>query len=247
MMYRTKGVSLSAVSVVAAFVFAVAVFCVPQAAQAAPIKGSFKSVDMDGGTFLTGRYSEGYSGDPQGIGNGAHSGSWNGIALYTEWELKDLLIDDATVHVDNRPNGTVIVEQGFDTTSGKLILKTGGPWDGGDGDYTVNLDFYSQTITMLYVGDTMVFSSSVVTFTGDVAGFTDYRLEGQACGALTGMDVNPAAGGLPADFPDWIPGAATTGDWGEVGLIQFHIIPEPATLLLIGVGFGGMWLARRPR
>jgi len=248
MISRMPGVSHGAVSAVTLLALAAVMCSGPESVQAAPIKDTFKSDDMDGGTFLTGRYSEGFAGNPGGVGNGAHAGSWDGTTLYSHWELSGPVIDTVTELADHRVSGdgTVVVQRSFDVSGAALTLKDGGPWDGGDGtaDYTVNLDFYEQTVTMLYVGGTMVFSSSVESLTGDFAGFADYRLVGQACGAYVGQGPS-----LPDedDWPSWIPTSATSGSWGEVGLIQFRITPEPASLALIGAGLGGLGLTRRRR
>ena len=219
---------------------------VPEA-RAAPVVSIFKSDDMDVDPwreFLTGRYSEGFSGNPIGIGNGAHAGSWDGANLYTEWELSGPIVLPTPTIVDNRVggDGTVIALRDFDVSAATLTLKAGGPWDGGDGDYTVNLDFYEQQVTALYAGGAMVFAESTESFTGDFVGHAGYRLVGMASGALVGQGAP-----LPADFPSWIPGGSVAGSWGEVGLVEFQITPEPASLLIVGAGLGGLWLVRRRR
>jgi len=217
-------------------------------AAAAPVINVFKSDDMDVDPlleFLTGRYSEGFTGDPFGIGNGAHAASWDGANLGAQWELAGPLVLATPTIIDNRVGGTgdVIALRNFDVSAATLVLKSGGPWTGaGDGDYTVDLDFYTQQITAHYESGTMIFAHSTESFTGDVQTFANYRLAGMANGALVGQGAP-----LPANFPSWIPGSATTGSWGEVGLIEFQITPEPASLALIGTGLGALVLARRRR
>ncbi len=218
-------------------------------AEAAPVLNVFKSDDMDvdpSREFLTGRYSEGFAGSLDGTGNGAHAGSWDeGTAtLFSEWELSGPII--TTVDITNNVvggNGTVIALRDFDVSAATLVLKAGGPWTGaGDGDYTVNLDFYQQQVTALYEDGVRAFAESTESFTGDVVGYPGYRLVGMASGALVGEGAP-----LPPNYPSWVPGSATSGSWGKVGLIQFQITPEPASILLIGTGLGALWLARRRR
>jgi len=238
-------VRVCATSVVA-LLFVLGAWATPRAV-AAPVVNVFKSDDMDVNPlleFLTGRYSEGFSGNPLGIGNGAHAGSWDGVNLYTEWELSGPIVLPTPTIIDNRVggSGTVIALRSFDVSAATLVLKAGGPWDGGDGDYTINLDFYEQQVTALYENGTMVFAESTESFTGDFVGHVGYRLAGMASGALVGQGAP-----LPANFPSWVPGGSVTGSWGEVGLIQFQITPEPASLLLVGAGLGGLWLTRRRR
>jgi len=111
----------------------------------------------------------------------------------------------------------------------------------------VDLDYYVQTVTGMFLNNAMVFASSIESFTGDVLGHAGYRLVGQANGAFVGQDVDPTPGGLPVDFPSWIPAGTPVGSWGEVGLVRFQITPEPATLLLLAMGMGGLLGLRRKR
>jgi len=216
---------------------------------AAPVLGIFESDDLQGGTFLTGLWSEGYvGGNPDGVGNGAHAGSWdsNTNTLYTQWELSGPTLATSTM-TDLRTggNGLVIFQRTFDTTNAFLTLKAGQAWDGGDGDYTVDLDFYAQTVQILYQNNVPVFAESTEAYTGDFVGFAPYRLTGQASGALEGQGVSLPA--PPPTYPAWEPGGVPSGGWGDVAQIQFLITPEPATLGLMGAGLAIGYVCRRRR
>ena len=247
MVYPARGKFLGIFLAAALFACGVLLFGSADAARAAPVLGIFKSDDLQGGTFLTGLWSEGYvGGNPNGVGNGAHAGSWDPTTdtLYTHWELSGPTLLSSTM-TDNRTggNGLIIFQRSFSTANAFLYLKAGQLWDGGDGDYTVDLDFYAQTVTILYQNNVPIFAGSTEAYTGDFVGFAGYRAAGEASGALEGQGVSLPA--PPPTYPSWIPGAP--GAWGDVAQIQFLITPEPATLLLIGAGLAGLWVGRRRR
>jgi len=217
-------------------------------AAAAPVTGLFLSDDLDGGVFLTGRWTEGYVvGDPLGLGNGLHAGSWDAATatLFTDWELTGPRL--AAVQVDDyrtpAGDGVVVTTRDFDPSAAVLILKDRPWWTApGDGDYTVALDRYTQTITALYQGGTPRFVHSSETFGGRFLGHPGYTLLGQMNWARVGEGAAP-----PADYPAWEPAGAPSGAWGDVGQARLSIVPEPGALALLGGGLATWLVAGRKR
>jgi hypothetical protein len=223
------------------------VFAVAATAAAVPIAGTYLSDDLDGGTFLTGRASEGYfAGPPDGneVGNGMNAASWDGSTLGGQWEITDSSVAvSQLVYSSGGFIETVVLQRVFDVTASTLWLHEG-PWtEAGDGSYEVDLDFYEQTITTLWEGSQMLYGSSVESFAGTVVG-TGQEVTAKATGAYRDQGLS-----LPsADWPAWQPGAAVAGSWSEVGMIRMDIqpIPEPATMALLAAG-GTALLRRRNR
>jgi hypothetical protein len=99
--------------------------------SASPMLGIYKSSDIDGGVFLPGRWTEGYVGNnPNAVGNGAHAGSWNGAALYTQWELAGPTVA-ATVPISDVISGDVRTQaflRTFNTVGAAFTLQPGLWW-----------------------------------------------------------------------------------------------------------------------
>jgi hypothetical protein len=213
---------------------------------AAPILDLYRSDDLDGGVFLTGRWTEGFAtGDPQGPGNGLHAGSWEAGAslLDSDWTLDGPVLASVTVTDLRSPSGDGVLIYGrtFDTAGATMVLAGGMPWTGpGDGAYTVALDAYVQVVTELYQAGARVFVRSSQSFAGAFEGHAGYRLAGQANWALVGDGV-----AAPAGYPAWRPAGTVTGSWGDVGQVRLEITPEPATLALTIVGLGATGWGRR--
>jgi len=230
-------------------IFSLMALFVGSSAVAAPIDGIYLSQDITGGQagFLTGRWSEGFVlNDPNHVGNGAHAASWNGANLASQWELSGPTLSTSTLLFSNLVNGTgtQVYERVFNTSGATVTLQPTAWWSGsGDGTYTVNLDSYSQNVTIMYRKNQPLFANSVESFHGMFANFTNYTLTGQASGVL----VNVGAGQPPAGFPSWIPGSAMSGSWGDTGFIQLAIAPEPATMILLALGAVATAAAHRRR
>ena len=228
----------------------VALLVCVSAAVAAPVAGIYTSDDIPGGVALTGRWSEGYvANNPDGVGNGAHGGSWDGFALYTQWELAGPTLTSSTLLADNRVGGTgtVVYGRAFDISAATLTLTNQTWWSGNpaDPDYVIDLDFYAQTVTVMFVGGAPLFANSLESLHGLFRDYPAYSVTGQSSGVL----VNYGATLPLAGYPDWIrdgaAGGILNGAWGEVALLQLRIAPEPASLVLLGAGAALLALRRR--
>jgi len=211
----------------------------------APILGDYRSVEL-GGSVLMGRWSEGFvNGNPDGVGNGAHAASWDGANLGNQWELTGATLATTTVLSGDpmAPDGVFIVKRDLDVTSAQLILKSDGgtaPWWGGGGDYAFDLDYYFQTLTVTMAGGLVANATSTEVFEG---AYGTHRVRyGHTVGIYEGAGLL-----LPPNYPAFeaaLPGLIG-GAWGTVEGSRFTIIPEPATLALVGIGLAVMGLRRR--
>ena len=182
----------------------------------APVQGIYRSFDMPGGTFNTGRFTESWVGagaDGQ-IGNTVNAQSWDGLALGLEWKLWCPSIQTPPVLVaDTRDgNGTGEVTWRTVYSGGHFFLGAVGPW--GDEDYNGDLANFIVTATYQFVfGNLLGIRSNVVSW-GQIDGYTDcmeYTINNAAFFGST--DMMP----LPANYPPFLDEYCSTGVWARGG------------------------------
>jgi len=221
-------------------------------AVAGPLPGYYDSECI--GQVIEGRWSESYVNDVPGyIGNTVHAASWNGVALGTQWELVDAAIAADPVMVgntvDGSGNGTVTWYTVYG--GGVLTLTDQGDWwnplDLGD-HYTVTVTSYTHTTQVRYSGGVPVEQSTIVEMSGTFDGYyPPYEVSFLVAQALQIDEGDLAAfqayQAVHGDFPQWLPVCEDYGQWGVAQLIQMQIVPEPATMGLLGIGLGTLMLS----
>jgi hypothetical protein len=207
------------------------VLAVASAAAGPPVPGTYKSIDLPGGTILLGHASESWPATGAGgqIGNTQHGASWDGTTLATQWEVSCPAICVAPVMILNTVNGSgdgqVIYQTGY--CGGTITLNgTGEAWDGGDAVYTATIQSYTDITTFQYQGGNITGSVTNINVQASIDGYDDcveFAI-GNAAG-IASTDYLP----FPADYPCLLdPGTCTCGrtrgGWGDATGITMNIV-----------------------
>jgi len=193
-----------------------------------PAAGVYLSMDMPGGTVLTGLFSESWVAGPGNIGNTVSSASWDGAVLGTQWKLWCPAINAAPTLVADTRDGNGTGEVTYRTTygGGLFWLSKTGPWGDNTVDYPGTLDSFIATATYQFVFGQLLGIRSNITTIGQ---FDDY-------GDCMQYTINNAAflgdstqGPLPAEYPPFIDSSCATGTmsiggWGHAHDLAIRIL-----------------------
>ena len=213
-------------------------------ALASPINGIYQSVEF-GGAVMDGRWSEGWVGGIEGnVGNTIHAMSFDGTALGTMWGIAGPAISSPPTIISQVTHfGHTDTTYETIYSGGELTLRASGPWnDPGDGDYVVDITSYGHVTTRttsLATGYSTFLTE--ISLSGFYRDFPDYSVT-----FLVAIAAPLGQGAVaPALYPSLLPPDVPFGAWGVVQKITMESLPEPASLVLLGLG--SLSLIRRRR
>lgn len=165
---------------------------------------------------LAGRWSESsLTGSPGQPGNLLHAGSWDGAALYTQWEITDAAIENAQItenNVDPWGKGERIIVTNY---TGGTINVDAALW-GDAGMVSADIVYNRHVTHQQFLAGNIVGSYTDVRIHARVN--DDLGITATARAVLTGE-----GSALPADYPAFL-GGGTEGLWGEITEIRFTTV-----------------------
>jgi len=198
--------------------------------------------------------SESYAGGgPLDEGDVVNVASWDGLALGGQWLISGPVIDSNTDMGIQPGDGLHLYVVRYDANDATMLMKDTGPWwDPGDSpgmtEYVVDITEYRHDVYIDPLGGV----TSLVTLRGVFPEFT-VGLDVYTVEVFLATAVREGEGPHPgADYPEYLPqGYTGDGHWGVVQeiqtLIMYELIPEPATLALLGLGAMAVLMRRRRR
>ena len=220
-------------------VLALALLAAPAfaAAPLPPIVGTYNSVDIPGGTVLSGLFSESWpSGGSLQLTNTVNSASWDGTQLGAQWRVWCPSIAQLPTMVgDTRDlSGTGDVTWLAYYGGGLFWLSKDGPWSGDNLlDFTGAINQFRAVTTYSYVAGALLGIRSNITTVGtfdrlhqswSVECF-EYSINNATVFGSTNQEPLPAGfpGFLdPANCPSDIP-ALSAGAWGSATQITLRV------------------------
>lgn len=193
---------------------------VPSLAAAAPVPGTYRSVDL-GGALLTAHSSTSRVFPNSGLPQVFHVQSWDGTTLGTQYTIACgiqtvAFVPDSTFYNVGTGNGTIRYHQEF---NGGTFSFNPGPWGDGSGTLTTTV----VDIQVTFVAFTPVASRANIVTTGTFSNGCALRY---AVGNGSGVCETPFCT-LPATYPAFLDTNCLPtrqyGTWGNVNEIQMNI------------------------
>jgi len=210
-------------------VLAVVAVCHTGANGQPPVSGTYKSLDLPGGTFLGGRFSESWMSSPDGRqtpGNVAHLESWNGTTLGTEWSISCPMAVNVQLLFDFVFGGTGQMAYMISYSGGTVWLSGAGPWGGGNPSYTAMVTSFTETRTLQYVGGMLVAHDSNHSLTAQFVGYPTRCVNLEISNGVLVGDTDTMA--KPATYPSFLDPSCgptrTIGHWDDVTAITLAVI-----------------------
>ncbi len=193
------------------------------AAQAAPIAGTYTSVDL-GGSLLAGRASQSWAAPhnaSQGLGDVFNSQSWDGSALGTQWGFSCGVQPGQQTVVDDRDSGFGFVRF-TNTFEGGTFCLNPGPWGSGTG--TLGPAPTTVVLSWSYIDFQLTYVTADITLSGDFDNSSCVLTLTSPYGDVLGTtDFLP----LAANFPGFLDPACSPnrlhGSWEEVPRMTMRI------------------------
>ncbi len=216
-------------SVMVIAVLAVVAVCHTGAFGQPPKQGTYKSLDLPGGTFLGGRSSVSWMSSPDGRqtpGNVVHLESWDGATLGSQWSISCPMVVNVQLLFDFVFAGTGQKAYLISYNGGTIWLNGAGPWGGGNPSYTATVTSYIETRTLEYAGGVLVGHDSNHSLSAQFVGYPTRCVDLDISSGVLVGDTDAMA--KPATYPSFLDPSCdatrTIGHWDDLTAITLAVI-----------------------